>query len=160
MVELKLWGIIVPHCSAHALTLIFLFLYIHSSFFFSRNIQLFNFPSKERPWPSSTLSKQLSNVESSPTDTITDNIEHYNSYQRSLSIDNSTVGELLLRSNRAVSVEPNLIAGGNDMKMNNGHHRHYLLQQKTLPTGSKNQYESAVTMNRQFTSSETIDQLK
>ncbi len=119
-------------------------------------MQLFNFPSKERPWPS----RQLSNVDSSTSDTITDDLEHYNSYQRSMSIDNSTVGDLLLRSNRAVSVEPNLIAGGNDMKMNNGHYRHYLIQQKSLPNGSINQYDSTSTMNRQFTSSETIDQFK
>jgi len=112
-------------------------------------MQLFNFPSKDRPWPS----RQLSNVDSSTSDTITDDLEHYNSYQRSMSIDNSTVGDLLLRSNRAVSVEPNLIAGGNDMKMNNGHYRHNLIQQKSLPNGS-------ATMNRQFTSSETIDQFK
>ena len=35
-----------------------------------------------------------------------------------------------------MSVEPNLIAGGKDMKMNQGHHRHYLCQQKSLPNGS------------------------
>jgi hypothetical protein len=80
--------------------------------FFSRNIQLFNYQSKEHP-------RQLSNVDSSMED-------------------------LFLRTNRAVSVEPNLIAGGNDMKMNNGHYRHYLSQQKSLPN--------------EFTSSETIDQ--
>jgi hypothetical protein len=81
--------------------------------FFSRTIQLFNFQSKERPWPSST--------------------------------GDSSFDDLFLRSNRAVSVEPNLIAGVNDMKMNNGHYRHYLCQQKSLP-------------NEPFTSSETIDQ--
>jgi hypothetical protein len=40
---------------------------------------------------------------------VNDNI---NSYQRSMSIDN----DYSSRSNRAVSVEPNLISGGNDMK--------------------------------------------
>lgn len=77
-----------------------------------------------------------------------------------MSIDNSTVGDLLLRSNRAGSVETNLIAGGNEMKMNNGHHNHYLIQQKSLPNGSINQYDSTSTMNRQFTSSDTIEQFK
>jgi hypothetical protein len=75
-----------------------------------------------------------------------------------LSIDNSTVDDLLLRSNRAVSVEPNLIAGGNDLKMSNGHYRHYLCQQKSLPNESTSQYGSSATMNRQFASSETLDQ--
>ena len=120
-------------------------------FFFSKNIHLLNFSTKERPWP---LSRQLSNVESSTPDTF----DNYNPYYRSMSIDNSTVGDLLLRSNRAMSVEPNLIAGGTDMKMNNGHCRHYLVQQNSLPNRSTSPYDSSTTINRQFTSSETIDQ--
>ena len=44
--------------------------------------------------------------------------------------------DFFIRSNRAMSVEPNLIAGGKDMKMNNGHHRHYLHHQKSLPNSS------------------------
>jgi hypothetical protein len=71
------------------------------------------------------------------------NIQLFN-YQSKLSNGNSSIEDLFLRTNRAVSVEPNLIAGGNDMKMNNGHCRHYLIQQKSLPN--------------EFTSSETIDQ--
>lgn len=67
----------------------------------------------------------------------------------------SSIDDLYLRSNRAVSVEPNLIAGGNDMKMNNGHYRHYLCQQKSLPNETTTSIE---TINRGFTSSETIDQ--
>ncbi|CAF1054326.1 unnamed protein product [Adineta ricciae] len=98
----------------------------------SKNIHLLNFSSKERPWP---LTKQFSN-------------------------DNSAVGDLLLRTNRAISVEPNGIAGGNEMKLNNGHHRHYLIQQKSLPNGSTSRCESSTTINRQFTSSDTINQLK
>jgi hypothetical protein len=54
--------------------------------------------------------------------------------------------DLLLRSNRAASVESNLIAGGNDMKMNNEHYRHYLCQQKSLP----NHYEDTIDINRQY----------
>jgi len=75
-----------------------------------------------------------------------------------LSTIDSSIDDLSLRSNRAVSVEPNLIAGGNNMKMNNGHYRHHLYQQKSLPNGSTSQYDSTSTMNRQFPSSETIDQ--
>jgi hypothetical protein len=44
------------------------------------------------------------------------------------------MNDLFIRSNRAVSVEPNLIAGKNDM--NNGHVRHYLCHQKSLPDDS------------------------
>jgi hypothetical protein len=40
----------------------------------------------------------------------------------------SSIDDLFIRSNRAVSVEPNLI--------NNGHHRHYLCHQKSLPNES------------------------
>ncbi len=136
---------------------------------FSKNIQLFNFSSKDdyqksRPWLSSnktTLTRQLSSIESStPNQILNDSIlinsindknNHENSYQRSISIENATIDDYLQRSNRAVSVEPNLIAGGNDMKMNNGHYRHYLCQQKSLPNESS-------TINRQFTSSEMLDQ--
>ncbi|CAF3601871.1 unnamed protein product, partial [Rotaria sp. Silwood2] len=113
-----------------------------------------------RPWPTSTLSRQLSNVESSISNTIiNDNIENYNSYQRSLSIDNSTVDDLFIRTNRATSVEPNLPSNNsNDIKINNGHNHHYLCQQRSLPNGSTDSYDSTGTMDRQFTSSETIDQ--
>ncbi|UJR08785.1 hypothetical protein I4U23_013041 [Adineta vaga] len=116
----------------------------------SKSIHLLNFSSKERPWQ---LTRQASTGES-------EILNNYNSYQRSMSIDNATVGDLLLRSNRAVSVEPNSIAGGNDMKLNNGHYRHYLIQQKSLPNGSISSHESSTTINRQFTSSDTINQLK
>ncbi|CAF0842774.1 unnamed protein product [Adineta steineri] len=119
----------------------------------SKNIQLFNFTTKERPWP---LSRQMSSVETSPSDAT----ENYNSYQRSISIDNSTVGNLLSRSNRAISVDPNLTTRNNDMKMNNGHYRHYLHQQNSAPNGSLTPYDSSITINRQFTSSDTIDQSK
>ncbi|CAF1278248.1 unnamed protein product [Rotaria sordida] len=117
----------------------------------SKNIQLFNFPSKER---SSILSRQLSNVESS---IINDNIKNSNNYQRSLSIDNSTVDDLLLCTNRAVSVEPNFI-NSNNIKINNGHNYHYLCQQRSLPNESTDSYDSTEIINRQFTSSETMDQ--
>ncbi|CAF2685304.1 unnamed protein product [Rotaria sp. Silwood2] len=115
---------------------------------------------EKRPWPTSTLSRQLSNVESSISNTIiNDNIENYNSYQRSLSIDNSTVDDLFIRTNRATSVEPNLPSNNsNDIKINNGHNHHYLCQQRSLPNGSTDSYDSTGTMDRQFTSSETIDQ--
>jgi hypothetical protein len=59
------------------------------------------------------------------------------------------VDDLFLRSNRAVSVEPNLITGGN------GHYRSYLSQQKSLPNESST---SITNINRQFISSETMDQ--
>ncbi|CAF1351325.1 unnamed protein product, partial [Adineta steineri] len=78
----------------------------------------------------------------------------------SISIDNSTVGNLLSRSNRAISVDPNLTTRNNDMKMNNGHYRHYLHQQNSAPNGSLTPYDSSITINRQFTSSDTIDQSK
>lgn len=93
--------------------------------FSSRNIQLLNFQSKDRPWAVTSV--------------------------------DSSIDDLFTRSNRAVSVEPNLIAGGNDMKMNNGHYRHYLCQQKSLPNPSTTT-ASIETVNRGFTSSETIDQ--
>ncbi|CAF3470633.1 unnamed protein product [Rotaria sp. Silwood1] len=122
-------------------------------------MQLFNFSSKEYSRPSSILSRQLSNVESSISNTlINDNIENYTSYQRSLSIDNSIVDDLLIRTNRAISVEPNLISSNNDIKINNGHNYHYLCQQRSLPNESINSYDSIGIMNRQYTSSETIDQ--
>ncbi|CAF0950659.1 unnamed protein product [Rotaria sp. Silwood1] len=125
----------------------------------SRHMQLFNFSSKEHSRPSSILSRQLSNVESSISNTlINDNIENYTSYQRSLSIDNSIVDDLLIRTNRAISVEPNLISSNNDIKINNGHNYHYLCQQRSLPNESINSYDSIGIMNRQYTSSETIDQ--
>ena len=87
-------------------------------------------------------------------------MDHYNPYQRSMSIDNATVAGPMLRSIRAMSIEPNLVAGGNDLKLNNGHQRHYLIQQKSLPNGSTGLYDSSATISRQFTSSETIDQSK
>ncbi|CAF3112977.1 unnamed protein product, partial [Rotaria sp. Silwood2] len=103
----------------------------------SRNIQLFNFSSKQRSWPSSTLNRQVSNVESSISGTIiNDNSENYKSYQRSLSVDDSTVDDLLLRKNRAVSVEPTLNRGNNDIKIKNGHNHHYLHHQRSSPNGS------------------------
>lgn len=43
-----------------------------------------------------------------------------------------------------MSVEPNLIAGGKDMKMNQGHHRHYLCQQKSLPNNSTERIDSSM----------------
>jgi len=109
----------------------------------------------------SLLSRQLSSVESSiPTkmldetiliNSLTDKNNHENSYQRSISIENATIDEYFKRSNRAASVEPNLISGGNNIK--------YHYQQKTLPNRSNMQYDSTTKMNRQFTlSSETIDQ--
>jgi hypothetical protein len=136
---------------------------------FSKNIQLFNFSSKDdyqksRPWLSSnktTLTRQLSSIESSTPNqilnesilinSINDKNNHENSYQRSISIENATIDDYLQRSNRAVSVEPNLISGGNDIK--------YLYQQKTLPTGSTIHYDSTTKINKLFTlSSETINQ--
>ncbi|CAF0955304.1 unnamed protein product [Adineta steineri] len=136
----------------------------------SKNIQLFNFTTKDnhqnsRTWTSSTkptLTRQLSSTESTTSNnqilnetilinSLTDKSNHENSYQRSISIENATIDEYFKRSNRAVSVEPNLISGGNDMK--------YLYQQKTLPNRSIIQYDSTTKMNKQFTlSSETIDQ--
>ncbi|CAF4614204.1 unnamed protein product [Rotaria socialis] len=125
----------------------------------SRNIQLFNFSSKQRSWPSSTLNRQVSNVESSISGTIiNDNSENYKSYQRSLSVDDSTVDDLLLRKNRAVSVEPTLNRGNNDIKIKNGHNHHYLHHQRSSPNGSIHSNDNTVKMNRQFTSSETIDE--
>ncbi|CAM4960035.1 unnamed protein product [Rotaria socialis] len=106
----------------------------------SRNIQLFNFSSKQRSWPSSTLNRQVSNVESS------------------ISVDDSTVDDLLLRKNRAVSVEPTLNRGNNDIKIKNGHNHHYLHHQRSSPNGSIHSNDNTVKMNRQFTSSETIDE--
>ncbi|CAM4960039.1 unnamed protein product [Rotaria socialis] len=105
----------------------------------SRNIQLFNFSSKQRSWPSSTLNRQVSNVESSIS-------------------DDSTVDDLLLRKNRAVSVEPTLNRGNNDIKIKNGHNHHYLHHQRSSPNGSIHSNDNTVKMNRQFTSSETIDE--
>ncbi len=125
---------------------------------FSKNIQLLNFPSKDvhqksRPWSSSTkpttLNRQLSNIESSQTTNIHNDsiINNKNNYQRSISIENATMDEYFKRSNRAVSVEPNLISGGNDIK--------YYYQQKNLPID----YDSTTNINKQFTlSSETINQ--
>ncbi|CAF3417848.1 unnamed protein product [Rotaria socialis] len=125
----------------------------------SRNIQLFNFSSKQRSWPSSTLNRQVSNVESSISGTIiNDNSENYKSYQRSLSVDDSTVDDLLLRKNRAVSVEPTLNRGNNDIKIKNGHNHHYLHHQRSSPNGSIHSNDNTVKMNRQFTSSDTIDE--
>jgi hypothetical protein len=72
-----------------------------------------------------------------------------------MSIDSSAVGDLLLRSNRAISVEPNLIAGANDMKMNNGHYRHYLCQQKSLPT----HYDSTSDINHPFPLDQSVCRL-
>ncbi|CAM2727726.1 unnamed protein product [Rotaria socialis] len=106
----------------------------------SRNIQLFNFSSKQRSWPSSTLNRQVSNVESS------------------ISVDDSTVDDLLLRKNRAVSVEPTLNRGNNDIKIKNGHNHHYLHHQRSSPNGSIHSNDNTVKMNRQFTSSDTIDE--
>ncbi|CAM2727725.1 unnamed protein product [Rotaria socialis] len=105
----------------------------------SRNIQLFNFSSKQRSWPSSTLNRQVSNVESSIS-------------------DDSTVDDLLLRKNRAVSVEPTLNRGNNDIKIKNGHNHHYLHHQRSSPNGSIHSNDNTVKMNRQFTSSDTIDE--
>ncbi|CAM4785800.1 unnamed protein product [Rotaria magnacalcarata] len=125
----------------------------------SRNIQLFNFSSKQRSWPSSTLNRQLSNVESSISGTIiNDNSENYKSYQRSLSVDDSTVDDLLLRKNRAVSVEPTLNRVNNDIKIKNGHNHHYLHHQRSSPNGSIRSNDNTVKVNRQFTSSDTIDE--
>jgi hypothetical protein len=50
-----------------------------------------------------------------------------------------------------MSVEPNFISGGNEIK--------YIYQRKTLPAGATIQYDSTAKMNKQFTlSSETINQ--
>ncbi|CAF0927692.1 unnamed protein product [Adineta ricciae] len=134
----------------------------------SKNTHLFNFPTKDnhqnsRPWNTSTkstLTRHLSSVESSKpnkilTETIinsvTDQNNHDNPYQRSISIENASLDEYHKRTNRAVSVEPNFVSGGNDMKYN--------FQQKTLPSRSIIQYDINTKMNKQFTvSSETIDQ--
>lgn len=128
-------------------------------------MQLFNFSSKDeyqkqRLWAPSNktvLPRQMSSNESnilndkllinSSNEKNTDD----NAYQRSISIENATVDEYVKRSNRAASVEPNLISGGNDIK--------HFYQQKTLPNGSTIQYDSTTIVNRQFTlSSETMDQ--
>lgn len=129
--------------------------------FYSKNIQLFNFPSKDdyqksRAWPSpsnkSALTRQLSNCDSStnknPNDKSLINSSHDknkddNSYQRSISIENATIDEYTKRTNRAASVEPNLISGGNDVK--------HFYKQKTLPNGATIQYDSTIVTNRQFT---------
>ena len=134
----------------------------------SKNSHLFNFPTKDnhqnsRPWNTSTkstLTRHLSSVESSKpnkilTETIinsvTDQNNHDNPYQRSISIENASLDEYHKRTNRAVSVEPNFVSGGNEMKYN--------FQQKTLPSRSIIQYDINTKMNKQFTvSSETIDQ--
>ena len=137
----------------------------------SKNIQLFNFPSKDdyqkqRPWLSSsktTLTRQLSSIESSTSNDINPDNGYVNvmqdknnthdpcnPYQRSISIDNATMDGYTTRSSRALSVEPNLISGGHDIK--------YLYQQKSLPTGSSIEYEDATMSSRPFTSSsETMD---
>ncbi len=139
------------------------------SLFSSKNIQLFNFSSKDdshkqRPWLSSNktgITRQMSSIESSTSNkilndsiiinSINDKNNHENSYQRSISIENATIDDYIKRSNRAVSVEPNLISGGNDIK--------HIYQQKTLPNGSTMQYDSTTIMNKQFTlSSDKIDQ--
>ncbi|CAF4350701.1 unnamed protein product [Rotaria sp. Silwood2] len=135
----------------------------------SKNMQLFNFSSKDdyqkpRSWLTSnkaTLTRQLSTSESTTPIQILNETMLINSmnnkntddntYQRSISIENATIDEYLKRSNRAVSVEPNLISGGNDIK--------HFYQQKILPNGSTIQYDSTIITNRQFTlSSETMDQ--
>ncbi|CAF1231648.1 unnamed protein product [Rotaria sordida] len=135
----------------------------------SKNMQLFNFSSKDdyqksRPWLTSNktiLTRQLSTNESAIPNqilnepilinSINDKNIGDNSYQRSISIENATIDEYLKRSNRAVSVEPNLISGGNDIK--------HFYKQKTLPNGSTIQYDSTIITNRQFTlSSDTMDQ--
>ncbi len=108
------------------------------------------------------MTRQLSNVESSPTNkilndsiiinSINDKNNHEDSYQRSISIENATIDEYFKRSNRATSVEPNFISGGND-------NIKYHYQQKTLPAGATIQYDSTTKINKQFTlSSETINQ--
>jgi hypothetical protein len=129
-----------------------------------------NFPSKDdyqksRPWLSSSktaLTRQLSSIESSSVNkilndsiiinSINDRNNHEDSYQRSISIENATIDEYFKRSNRAASVEPNLISGGND-------NIKYYYQQTSLPTGGTIQYDSATKINKQFTlSSETLNQ--
>ncbi|CAF4208433.1 unnamed protein product [Rotaria socialis] len=133
----------------------------------SKNMQLFNFSSKDdyqkpRSWLSNktTLIRQLSSCESSAPskilnesliNTMNEKNKDDNSYQRSISIENATLDEHEKRSNRAVSVEPNLISGGNDVK--------HFYKQKTLPNGSTMQYDSTIITNRQFMlSSDTMDQ--
>ncbi|CAF4486254.1 unnamed protein product [Rotaria magnacalcarata] len=133
----------------------------------SKNMQLFNFSSKDdyqkpRSWLSNktTLTRQLSSCESSAPskilnesliNTMNEKNKDDNSYQRSISIENATLDEYEKRSNRAVSVEPNLISGGNDIK--------HFYKQKTLPNGSTIQYDSTIITNRQFMlSSDTMDQ--
>lgn len=74
-------------------------------------------------------------------------------------LDNSVPDEFYFRSNRANSVEPNRVIDSNDMKVNNGHRRPILCHQRSLPNGSKIQYDNtSTTMNKQFNSSDTIDQ--
>jgi hypothetical protein len=138
---------------------------------FSKNIQLLNFPSKDdyqksRPWLFSTktaMTRQLSSIESSPVNkilndsiiinSINDKNNHDDTYQRSISIENATLDEYFKRSNRAASVEPNFISGGNNDNIK------YHYKQKTLPAGSTIQYDSTTKINKQFTlSSETINQ--
>lgn len=128
-------------------------------FIFSKNIQLFNFTSKDenqksRPWLSSTkttFTRQLSGIESSPSNKILNESIINNSINDKNNHENTTVDEYLKRSNRAVSVEPNLISGANDIK--------YIYQQNTLPPGSTINYDSTIKINKQFTlSSETLNQ--
>lgn len=100
--------------------------------------------------------RQYSTIEGSLSGT---NINDSSSYQRSLSVDDSTIDDELLRKTRAFSVEPNLKDSNDDIKINNGHNHPCLYQQRSLPNGSKiSGDKNSVKMNRHFTSSEAIDQ--
>lgn len=142
-----------------------------SNLIFSKNIQLLNFSSKDdhqkqRPWLASSnknmLTRQLSSVETSTapkmkSDTLSMNeknfvhADSFPTYQRSISIDHTTTEGYSARANRALSVEPSCLSSGNEMR--------YLYQQTSLPTGSTNEFDDSISMNRACaSSSETMDQ--
>ena len=94
---------------------------------------------KQRPWPSTQraiLTRQSSNVESNshadePISPSKDRI--------------ARGGHIVTRSNRALSVEPNLMAGGHAMRMDYGHDQ---FGQKSLPNRFTSQYESNETIEQ------------